>query len=263
MKRRGEERKMKDNPFGLEGRVAVVTGGGRGIGKAICAKLIEAGAKVVVADIDEDSAKQTAKELSGPSGAVIGSFVDVAQEGSVSSLMQMVLETFGKIDILVNDAGIMYRTRLMDISLDEWERTLQVNLTGAFLCTKAVLPIMRESEFGRIVNISSSAGRSVSTLGGAHYTASKAGLLGLTRAAAKEVSPLGITVNAICPGLIETKMAMETTTPEELQRFLDSFPIPRLGSPEEIGHLVVFLCSDEAAYITGASLDVNGGDLMI
>ncbi len=254
---------MKYDPAGLKGRVAVVTGGGRGIGKAISAKLADAGAKVVVADVDEDSARQTAKELAGLSGDVIGSFVDVAQEESVSSLMKIALETFGRIDILVNNAGIMFRTRLMDISLDEWERTLQINLTGVFLCTKAVLPIMKESGFGRIVNISSSAGRSVSTLGGAHYTASKAGLLGLTRAAAKEMAPLGITVNAICPGLIETKMAMETTTPEELQKFLDSFPIPRLGSPEEIGHLVHFLCTDEAAYITGASLDINGGDLMI
>ena len=254
---------MKDNPFGLKGRVAIVTGGGRGIGKAISSTLVFAGAKVVVADVDEESALQTAKELTGPSGDVIGSFVDVSLEKSVSSLIQMALETFGQIDILVNNAGIMYRTRLMDISLDEWERTLQINLTGAFLCTKAVLPTMRESGFGRIVNISSSAGRSVSTLGGAHYTASKAGLLGLTRAAAKEVAPLGITVNAICPGLIETKMAVETTTPEELQKFLDSFPLQRMGSPEEIGHLVVFLCSDEAAYITGASLDINGGDLMI
>ena len=254
---------MKYDSSGLKGRVAVVTGGGRGIGKAISAILADSGAKVVVADVDEASARQTSKELADPSGDVIGRFVDVAQEESVSSLMQMALESFGRIDILVNNAGIMYRTRLMDISLDEWEQTLQVNLTGVFLCTKAVLPIMKESVFGRIVNISSSAGRSVSTLGGAHYTASKAGVLGLTRAAAKEVAPLGITVNAICPGLIETKMAMETTTPEELQRFLDSFPIPRLGLPEEIGHLVVFLCSDEAAYITGASLDINGGDLMI
>ena len=254
---------MKYDSSGLKGRVAIVTGGGRGIGKTISAKLAETGAKVVVADVDEDSARQTAKELAGPTGNVIGNFVDVAQEGSVSRLMQMAFETFGRIDILVNNAGIMYRTRLMDISRDEWEQTLNINLTGAFLCTKAVLSIMRESGFGRIVNISSSAGRSVSTLGGAHYTASKAGLLGLTRAAAKEVAPLGITVNAICPGLIETKMAMETTTPEELQKFLDSFPIPRLGSPEEIGHLVVFLCSDGAAYITGASLDINGGDLMI
>lgn len=217
---------MKDNPFELKGRVAIVTGGGRGIGKTISAILAETGAKVVVADVDEASALQTAKELNGQSGNVIGSLVDVGQEESVSNLIQLAFKTFGQIDILVNNAGIMFRTRLMDISVDEWEKTLNINLTGAFLCTKAVL-------------------------------------LGLTRAAAKEVAPLGITVNAICPGLIETKMALETTTQMELQQFLDSFPIPRLGSPEEIAHLVVFLCSDSAAYITGASLDINGGDLMI
>lgn len=254
---------MKDDSVRLEGRVALVTGGGRGIGKAISSALLDAGAKVVVADVDEESARQTANELAGPSGNVIECYVDVGQEESVSSLIQMALQTFGRIDILINNAGIMYRTRLMDISLSEWEQTLNINLTGAFLCTKAVLPIMKESGFGRIVNISSSAGRSVSTLGGAHYTASKAGLLGLTRAAAKEAAHLGITVNAICPGLIETEMAVGTTTPEELKNFLASFPIPRLGSPEEIGYLVVFLCSDDAAYITGASLDINGGDLMI
>ena len=254
---------MRNYPSGLKDRVAVVTGGGRGIGKAISATLFQTGARVVVADVDEDSAERAAKEISGSPGEAIGCFVDVGLEESVSSLMQRALKTYGRIDILVNNAGIMYRTRLMDISSDEWEQTMRINLTGVFFCTKAVLPIMKKSQFGRIVNIASSAGRSVSTLGGAHYTASKAGLLGLTRAAAKEVAPLGITVNAICPGLIETKMALATTTPEELQRFLDSFPVSRLGSPEEIGHLVAFLCSDEAAYITGASLDINGGDLMI
>jgi len=124
-------------------------------------------------------------------------------------------------------------------------------------------PMMKKNNYGRIVNISSSAGRSVSTLGGAHYTASKAGLLGFTRAVAKEVSSFGITVNAVCPGLIDTQMARDTTTQEELEKFIDSFPIKRLGLPEEIGDLVVFLCSEKASYITGASVDINGGDLMI
>jgi 3-oxoacyl-[acyl-carrier protein] reductase len=122
---------------------------------------------------------------------------------------------------------------------------------------------MKKHRYGRIVNISSSAGRSVSTLGGAHYTASKAGLLGLTRATAKEVAPLGITVNAVCPGLIDTQMARLTTTEAELTAFINSFPIRRLGLPREIGDLVVFLCSEKAAYITGTSIDINGGDLMI
>jgi len=122
---------------------------------------------------------------------------------------------------------------------------------------------MKKNNYGRIVNISSSAGRSVSTLGGAHYTASKAGLLGFTRAVAKEVSSFGITVNAVCPGLMDTQMARDTTTQEELEKFIDSFPIKRLGLPEEIGDLVVFLCSEKASYITGASVDINGGGLMI
>ena len=140
---------------------------------------------------------------------------------------------------------------------------VKVNFTGPFLCTLAVLPAMKKNRFGRIVNISSSAGRSMSTLGGAHYTAYQAGPLGLTRAVAKEVASHGITVNAICPGLIDTKMMRRTTTKEELEAFLGSFPLKRIGKPEEISDLVVFLCSEKAAYITGASLDVNGGDLMI
>ncbi len=122
---------------------------------------------------------------------------------------------------------------------------------------------MKKNGYGRIVNISSSAGRSVSTLGGVHYTASKAGLLGLTRAVAKEAAPWGITANAVCPGLIDTEMVRATTTEPELEEFLESFPIKRIGRPEEIGDLVVFLCSDRASYITGASIDINGGDLMI
>ena len=133
------------------------------------------------------------------------------------------------------------------------------NLNGSFLCSKAVLPIMKANNFGRIVNMSSSAGRSVSTLGGVHYTAAKAGVLGLTRGMAKEVAPFGITVNAICPGLIDTEMARENCTPEQLRAYEESFPIPRLGTPEEVAQLIIFLAID-AAYITGASIDINGGD---
>jgi len=254
---------MKNSGPALQGRVAVVTGGGRGIGKGIAGKLAAAGADVIVGDIDMAQAQLTADELSRKNKKVMAAQIDVSREESVAELITRALDEFGNVDILINNAGIMFRTRLMDISVDEWERILQVNLTGPFLCTKAVIPVMKKNGFGRIVNISSSAGRSVSTLGGVHYTASKAGLLGLTRAVAKEVAPFGITVNAVCPGLIDTQMARETTTQEELENFLDSFPIKRLGSSEEIGDLVVFLCSENASYITGASVDINGGDLMI
>lgn len=189
--------------------------------------------------------------------------IDISKEKAVNDLIKTSLREFSSIDILINNAGIMFRTRLQDISLEEWENTLKVNLTGPFLLTKALLPLMKKSGYGRIVNISSSAGRSVSTLGGAHYTASKTGLLGLTRAAAKELASFGITVNAICPGLIDTQMVRKTTTKKELEAFITSFPIQRIGLPEEIGDLVVFLCSERASYITGASIDINGGDLMI
>jgi 3-oxoacyl-[acyl-carrier protein] reductase len=247
----------------LEDRVAIVTGAGRGIGRSISQKLVESGAKVVVCDVDKENAEETAKILNSHEQASIALQVDVTDIASINSLITNVVESFGRVDILVNNAGVMFRTRIMEIPVEEWEKTIQVNLTGPFLCTQAVLAGMKERRFGRIVNISSSAGRSVSTLGGAHYTSSKAGLLGLTRAVAKEVAPFGITVNAICPGLIDTEMARKTTTQKELQDFLDSFPISRIGTPEEVGDLVVFLCSEKASYITGASLDINGGDLMI
>lgn len=247
----------------LQDRVALVTGGGRGIGRAIARRLTEAGASLVIGDIDSALANKAVEELPGDSRRAVAVRLDVTDQESVEQAVRKVLDEFGKIDILINNAGIMFRTRILDISFDEWNRTLLVNLTGPFVLCKAVIPLMRKKNYGRIVNISSSAGRSVSTLGGAHYTASKAGLLGFTRAVAKEVASFGITVNAVCPGLIDTQMARDTTTQGEIEMFINTFPIKRLGLPEEIGDLVVFLCSEKASYITGASIDINGGDLMI
>ena len=173
------------------------------------------------------------------------------------------VKTFGGVHILINNAGILYPTTVDEISEDEWDRVINVNLKGTFLCAQAVLPAMTKAGWGRIVNFSSSAGKSVSTIGGAHYTASKAGVLGFTRHLAKEVAAHGITVNAVCPGLIDTEMVRTTIDDARSQAYADSFPIPRLGQPEEVADLVAFLASDQAAYITGASLDINGGDLMI
>lgn len=254
---------MKGLSNGVEGRVAIVTGAGRGIGRAIAQKLAGSGARIVVSDIDSKNAQSTARALDEKFGSAIACRVDVSDERSVESLMEKTLKTFGQVDFLVNNAGIMFRTRILNLSAEEWEQVIKVNLTGPFLCVRAVLPEMKKRKFGRIVNISSSAGRSVSTLGGVHYTASKAGLLGMTRAVAKEVAPFGITVNAVCPGLIDTEMVRKTTSKKELKTFLASFPVNRIGTPEDVGNLVVFLCSDKASYITGASLDINGGDLMI
>jgi 3-oxoacyl-[acyl-carrier protein] reductase len=257
------EKKMKPSEGVLKGKVAIVTGGSRGIGKGIAERLAEAGAEIIIADVDISKAKKTAEELAKKGKNSLAIQVDVSKERPVNFLIKKSLEKFGKVDILVNNAGIMLRTRLKDLSLEEWEKTLRVNLTGPFLLIKALLPVMKKNGYGRIINISSSAGRSASTLGGVHYTASKAGLLGLTRAAAKELASFGVTVNAVCPGLIDTQMVRKTTKKTELKAFINSFPIQRLGLPEEIGDLVVFLCSDRASYITGASIDINGGDLMI
>ena len=257
------EKTMRNGKGELKDKVAIVTGAGRGIGRAVATRLAEAGADIIAADIDLESAKKTIEEISEDCAKLMAIQVDVTQEKSVNAMVKMALEEFGKVDILINNAGIMFRTRLQTISLEEWNSILQVNLTGPFLSTKAVLPFMKKNGYGRIVNVSSSAGRSVSTLGGAHYTTSKAGLLGFTRAAAKEVASIGITVNAVCPGLVDTPMARDTTSKEELEKFISSFPIKRIGLPEEIGDLVVFLCSDKASYITGASIDINGGALMI
>ncbi len=247
----------------LEDKVAIVTGASRGIGRAVADQLVKAGAKVVRADLEGTGGLPADSGKTGPEEGSLNQVVDVTDEPSVEKMVEATLTAFGRLDILVNNAGIMFRTRVLDITSVEWENVLRVNLTGPFLCTRAALPGMKKNGYGRIVNISSSAGRSVSTLGGVHYTASKAGLLGLTRAVAKEAAPWGITANAVCPGLIDTEMVRATTTEPELEEFLESFPIKRIGRPEEIGDLVVFLCSDRASYITGASIDINGGDLMI
>lgn len=154
-------------------------------------------------------------------------------------------------------------TRFPDLSVDEWRRALEVNLTAPFLFTQAALPIMKGQGYGRIINISSSAGRTVSTLGGAHYTASKAGLLGLTRASAKELGKFGITVNAICPGMIDTELTREHASDELLHRLAASFPIGRLGTAREVADLICFVASDAAGYLTGTSLDITGGDIMM
>jgi NAD(P)-dependent dehydrogenase (short-subunit alcohol dehydrogenase family) len=167
------------------------------------------------------------------------------------------------VDILVNNAALARSTRFPELSAEEWRQALEVNLTAPFLLTQAVLPAMKAQGYGRIVNISSSAGRTVSTLGGAHYTASKAGLLGLTRAAAKELGPFGITVNAVCPGMIDTELTREHATPELLARLAAGYPVPRLGTALEVAELICFAASEAAGYMTGVSFDINGGDLMM
>jgi 3-oxoacyl-[acyl-carrier protein] reductase len=188
---------------------------------------------------------------------------DISVYGVPEDIVRRTLERFGRVDILVNNAALAQSTRFGELSADEWRMALEVNLTAPFLLTKAVLPAMKAQEYGRIINVSSSAGRMVSTLGGAHYTASKAGLLGLTRASAKELGKFGITVNAVCPGMIDTELTREHAPDELLERLAGSYPVPRLGTAREVADLICFAASEAAGYLTGTSLDINGGDLMM
>ena len=249
-------------PKDFAGRVAIVTGAARGLGHAAVARLVERGASVAVNVRDRSRAESVVASLGGGEHllAVPG---DVTADGVPEEIVQQTMTHFGRVDVLVNNAAHARSTRFPDLSAAEWRQAVEVNLTAPFLFTQAVLSAMKAQHYGRIVNISSTAGRTVSTLGGAHYTATKAGLLGLTRAAAKELGKFGITVNAICPGMIDTELTHENASPDLLERLAASFPIPRLGTAVEVADLICFIASEEAGYMTGTSLDISGGDLMM
>jgi NAD(P)-dependent dehydrogenase (short-subunit alcohol dehydrogenase family) len=242
------------------GRVAIVTGAARGLGRAVAERLHERGASVAINVRDSARAERVAREIGERAFAIAA---DIAAPDAPENIVGRTLERFDRIDILINNAALPLTTRFEAITPEEWRRALEVNLTAPFRLIKAVLPAMKAQRYGRVVNISSTAGRMVSTLGGAHYTTSKTGLLGLSRAAAKELVTYGITVNAVCPGMIDTELTRESATPEILERLARSYPVPRLGTALEVADLVCFVASEAAGYITGASLDINGGDLMM
>lgn len=247
----------------MTGRVALVTGAGQGMGRAVAVMLAERGAMVAVNDVNPETAATVVAELRDRGAEAIAVPGDVTDAAAVRAMVDRTIAELGGLHILVNNAGVLRPTKVAEISEAEWDWVIAVNLKGTFLCSQAALPAMRAAGWGRIINFSSTAGKNVSTVGGAHYTAAKAGILGFTRHLAKEVAADGITVNAVCPGLIDTEMVRATIDDAKVEAYARSFPIPRLGRPEEVADLVVFLASDRAAYITGASLDINGGDLMI
>jgi len=241
-------------------QVVLITGASRGFGKATAKRFLERGAQVAVNVRTDERANDLAGELGDRAFPVGG---DIRDPSAVKTIINQTVERFGRVDVLVNNAAIVSGTRFEEITEAEWRDTIETNLTAAFLLMQEVVPLMKNRTYGRIINVSSLAGRSVSTLGGAHYTASKAGLLGLTRAAAKELGRYGITVNAVCPGLFDTELTHANATPERLRTLMQNFPVPRLGTPEEVADLICFLASSAAGYINGASIDINGGTLMI
>jgi 3-oxoacyl-[acyl-carrier protein] reductase len=242
----------------LKDRVAIVTGGARGIGAAIARAFAEEGARVAVADVDLTAAQDTAEHALSDRLAIE---VDVAHQEMVASMVARAQAALGPVDILVNNAGVCPLTDFEEIDGAEWDRVLEVNLKGAFLCSRAVVGGMRERGWGRIINISSVAGKMGGVMVGAHYAASKAGLLALTWCLARSYASHGITANAITPATVDTDLT-RSWSDEKRSSLIDSIPMGRLGQPEDVAAAAVYLASDAASYVTGEVLDVNGGFLM-
>lgn len=247
----------------LTDKVAIVTGAAGGIGRSISMELAQVGCSIIAVDIDSCGINETVKSIQSSGGKAIPKTINILDVEQINNLVDYVIATWGKIDILINNAGVCIANDFELISDLEWSKVIDVNLTGAFNLCRAVIPLFKASKQGVIINISSLAGRRSSVMGGAHYSASKAGILGLTRHLAKEVAPYGIRVNAICPGAIKTKMQYGSLSPDELEKKAKKIPLRRIGEPEDVAYLTVFLASDLASFITGATIDVNGGSLMM
>jgi 3-oxoacyl-[acyl-carrier protein] reductase len=240
----------------LSNKVAIVTGSGRGIGKAIALKLAEVGATVVVNDIEE-SANGVAEEIRAMNRQSLAVLADVSSAPDVTRLVETTIATYGKIDILVNNAGITRDQLVVRLSEEDWDKVLDVNLKSVFLCTAAVLKYMIKQRWGRVISITSIVGM-VGNPGQANYASAKAGIIGFTRTIAKEVASRSITANAIAPGFIDTEMTQHIDE-KRRQELIGRIPLGYLGSPRDVAEAVAFLASDEARYITGQVLNVDGG----
>lgn len=248
--------------FDLSGKVALITGGRRGMGRTHALALASQGAKVAVTDIDANECASVVEEISAKGGEAICLKVDVSKKSDVDAGFDEVIKRFGRLDILVNNAGIYFPKPALELTEEEWDKTININLKGQFLCAQRAAKEMAKNKWGRIINIASIASGQVGVgiAGGAHYTASKGGIIGMTETLAIEFAPLGITVNVIGPGAIDTPMVQAAQMPKEaLEGLLQRVPLKRIGRPEEVSAMVVFLASEESSYVTGATFHVDGG----
>ncbi|GAK06286.1 3-oxoacyl-[acyl-carrier protein] reductase [Geomicrobium sp. JCM 19037] len=240
----------------LSGKVAVVTGSGRGLGKGIVMKLASLGAETIVSDIDDRSIQETVQEIQSYGGKAFGKACNVSQPDEAEEFVQEVIARYGTIDILVNNAGINRDAMMHKMSVEEWQQVMNVNINGVFYMMQPAVKVMREKESGSVINISSASWQG--NIGQANYAAAKAGVIGLTKTAAKELGKKGVTVNAICPGFIETDMTRGV--PDHVwDMMVNKIALGRAGQPEDVANCIAFLASEQANYITGEVINVGGG----
>ena len=245
----------------FNGEVAIVTGGAQGIGRAIVEEFCREGAKAVILDINDEKGKAVESEIRQSGGDVTFLHCDVSKPAEIDKVIAQILEKYARINILVNNAGILHSTPIEDITEEEWDRMMAVNLKSMFFMSQKVLPAFRDQKGGKIINISSLAGRMGGFANGLGYTATKAAIIGLTYGFARRLAKDNINVNALAPGTTETDI-LKAFSPEKKEELRQTIPLKRLGSPQDIANAVVFLASSKANFITGAVLDVNGGMFM-